>query len=62
MMGVYKRSKQKRLKERKEISNVLNLKVKPRARLWLNNTKKNVQGMNEKIKNERNKFSAFQNQ
>lgn len=73
MIGVYKRSKQKRLKERKEISNILNLKVKPRARLSLNNTNAKyilgfspifglVQGMNEKIKNERNKFSAFQNQ
>ena len=73
MIGVFKRSKQKRLKERKEISNILNLKVKPRARLSLNNTNAKyilgfspifglVQGMNEKIKNERNKFSAFQNQ
>ena len=75
MIDVYKRSKQKRLKERKEISNtcILNLKVKPRARLSLNNTNAKyilgfspifglVQGMNEKIKNERNKFSAFQNQ
>ena len=73
MIGVYKRSKQKRLKERKEISNILNLKVKPRARLSLNNTNAKyilgfspifglVQGMNEKIKNERNKISAYQNQ
>ena len=73
MIGVYKRSKQKRLKERKEISNILNLKVKPTARLSLNNTNAKyilgfspifglVQGMNEKIKNERNKVSAFQNQ
>ena len=73
MIGVYKKLKQKRLKERKEISNILNLKVKPRARLSLNNTNAKyilgfspifglVQGMNEKIKNERNQFSAFQNQ
>ena len=68
MIGVYKR-----LKERKEISHILNLKVKPRARLSQNNMNaKNiwglssifwlVQGMKDKIKNERNKFSAFQNQ
>ena len=73
MIGVLKRQTQKRLKERKEISHILNLKVKPRARLSQNNMNaKNiwglssifwfVQGMNEKIKNERDKFSAFQNQ
>ena len=63
----------KRLKERKEISHILNLKVKPRARLLQNNINAKyiwvfssifwlVQGMKDKIKNKRNKFSAFQNQ
>ena len=60
------------MKERKEISHtcILNLKVKTRARLSLNNMNDKyilgfcpifwlVQGMKEKIKNERNKFSAF---
>ena len=51
----------------------MNLKVEPRARLSQNNMNANtfrdlalffwlVQGMKEKIKNERNKFSAFRSQ
>ena len=63
------------MKEKKEISHtcILNLKVKTRARLSLNDMNAKyilglspivwlVQGMKEKIKNDRNKFSAFQNQ